>query len=287
MKKLLALAGITLLAILWMRSRTATVPGQTVAVANPSPTASTPAQATSNGPAQATPRKVPGAPTSRPEALPVQAFRYERIHELADQLPDHCVTSRRIMTNLSALLAIGDAVHSNRSLPDKEIERLASESTGLPSEIIAGLLSRYPASTTDSLARHYFKALRNPELQAVSKAFQQVGVPLDLASDLLMDGFRLCSLQTSHDTFMGNVEKDMRFAPEGFDPLPECLAEAERLAEERSRGIQLIENAFRERFISRHGLQPSTADALMTQLRSLRVETAGDIELTIPRLRAM
>jgi hypothetical protein len=137
------------------------------------------------------------------------------------------------------------------------------------------------------MGRHYFKALRNPELLEVSKAFQRVGVPIDLSSDLLMDGFRLCSINTSHGTFMDDVEKDLKFAPEGFDPLPENLAEAEKVAEERVAAVRVIENAFKERFISRHKLDPGAAAALLAELRGLRVESAVDGQLTVPRLRAM
>jgi hypothetical protein len=202
-------------------------------------------------------------------------------------LPEHCVASRRIMTNLSALLAIGDVVHGDRSLGDGEILRQASENTGLSTNLIGELLARYPAATPDTMGRHYFKALRNPELLEVSKAFGRVGVPIDLGSDLLLDGFRLCSIQTSHGAYMDDIEKEMKFAPEGFAPLPEGLAEAEKLAEERVASIRLIENAFKERFISRHRLDPGAAEALLAELRAVRVATAGDVELTVPRLRGM
>lgn len=284
MKKVAFLMGVALVAFLWIRSRTPHAPGGNPVQGTLLAAESGKPAAAASGGAQG---KARDAAKSRRAATPPQPVRYERIHELAAELPDHCVTSRRIMTNLSALLAIGDVVHGNRNLPDGEIQRLASESSGLSTNLIGDLLSRYPAASMDSMGRHYFKALRNPELLEVSKAFQRVGVHLDLASDLLMDGFRLCSIHTSHGTYMDEIEKELKFAPEGFDPLPECLAEAEKFAEERQAGIRVIENAFKERFISRHGLEPGAADALLAELRGLRVKTAGDVELTVPRLGGM
>lgn len=233
---------------------------------------------------QALARAVAGLPKGSGSVRPGSSVRYERMHELADMLPEHCVMSRRMMTNLSALMAIGDVVHSNRSLPDEEIQRLAAEKSGLPASVISDFVARYPKGIPDSLPRHYFRLLRRPEMVQVSKAFQKVGVMLDLESDMLLDGFRLCSLQTSHGAFMGGLESDMRSAPEGFDPLPELMAEADKVAEERGLGLQLLEGAFKERFIARHGLEPAMVEALMAELRTLRVEGADDKALTVPRL---
>ncbi len=286
MKKFILLTGIALLAFLWVRSRSHTTPaGDAPGKSTSADSQRAAASASGGGRAAAATAATAAKPGRLAPFAP--AARYERIHELAMQLPEHCTASRRILTNLSALLAIGDVVHGDRSLGDGEILRQASENTGLSTNLIGELLARYPAATLDTMGRHYFKALRNPELLEVSKAFGRVGVPIDLGSDLLLDGFRLCSIQTSHGAYMDDIEKEMKFAPEGFAPLPEGLAEAEKLAEERVASIRVIENAFKERFISRHRLDPGAAEALLAELRAVRVATAGDVELTVPRLRGM
>lgn len=284
MNKILVILGLALVAALavFLRPSGAAV-GPLATQGEPRVSASDPAVHPSAS-TQAVTRVTAGPSKRAASSVPASSVRYERVHELADALPEHCIMSRRMMTNLSALMAIGDVVHSNRSLPDEEIQRLAAEKSGLPAEVIADFVARYPKGIPDSLPRHYFRVLRRPEMVQVSRAFQKVGVMLDLESDMLVDGFRLCSLQTSHGAFMSGLESDMRSAPEGFEPLPELMAEADKVAEERGLGLQLIEGAFKERFIARHGLEPAMVEALMAELRSVRVEGADDKALTVPRL---
>jgi len=192
--------------------------------------------------------------------------------------------SQILFQQLEGIMSLSDAMEDNPGLDDDALIQIAIERSGLPRETLKGLLAEYPTSSSRSLAEHYRRALANPDLRAVAGAFQRVGITHALESNLLADGFRLCSLRTLHGDHLAMMSEDLRWTPEGVDPIPQMLTEAARLEEERSRSLTAIEAAFQDRFMRRHGIDPSTVQALLEALRPVRVATASAEQLHPPRI---
>lgn len=185
---------------------------------------------------------------------------------------------------LEGIMTMSDVIHDNPGLDDEALLEIAGERTGLSKEILRSILDEYPKSETGSLAEHYRRAMANPELKAVADAFDRAGIPRDPGSTLLADGFRLCSLRTLYGDFLSSMWEDLRKTPEGVEPAPELLDEAARVADERSDALVAIESTFKDRFISRHGIEPAAVQALLGALWPLKVTTATAEELHPPRI---
>lgn len=184
---------------------------------------------------------------------------------------------------LDGIMTVSDVIHDNPGLDDEALVQVAMQRTSLPKEALMSILAEYPTSTVGSLDAHYRRALANPELKAVADAFTRAGVSNDPGSTLLADAFRLCSLRTQFGEFLSSTWEDLRKVPDGVDQASELLDEAARIADERSDALVAIEATFKERFISRHGMEPATVQALLGALWPLRVTTATAEELHPPR----
>jgi hypothetical protein len=189
-----------------------------------------------------------------------------------------------LLLKLSAVIALGDIVSENPGLSDEAILALVMEQTRLPRDEAEVLVANYPRSEARSLDEHYRNTMAKPEVQAVVQAFERAGVQAAPGTPLLIDGLRLCSLHTLHDEFVTRMWDDAMHPPEDMASIPGLADEAARVANERVEGLQLIDSVFKERFITRHQMEPGVAQALLAELWPVRVALASEGDLHPPRL---
>jgi|GEM_PF-5616594 len=211
------------------------------------------------------PRRTPTAPGANALQTSAEAL-----------LPDSAHT-RSMLTNLFVMTTLSDTLLTHPETSDPDLLGILLDQ-GIPEPEALELIAHYPKGNL-TLPNLYERARQIPELRSVEEAVERCGIPVDPSGDCLLDCFRFVSGSGELLDFLGEVQRTLAATPDaaGF------AAETARLGSEQAEARAAFHNAYRERFLQRHGLTEAQSEALLNVLATLRAPSATTDLLYVPR----
>jgi len=204
------------------------------------------------------------------------------LHELANALKFGSSNARNHLIIHSIMTAASDALMNEPRLTRQELTDKVIQDTGLPEVQVSHIVKNYPRSRLN-LEEQNREALENPELGAIADVFKGEGVAVDLSTDCLTDAFRMMSgISFTHDWAAHNLEdlEDLSDMPAGS--LAPVDARRNEIRQEESQSVWAFQQAFRDRFIHRHHLDPGKVALLMQKLAPLKLVSVSREQLFAP-----